>query len=85
MDTIVINLGDPQTRQVAFLLALSWGVGVAIVFSNLASDITSLLRSRKPKRKAVERRFIEPCAEALHAYEAGACTHCKAVQPDPSP
>lgn len=83
MDTIVIDLSDPKTLQVATLAAIAWGISVALVLYNIASDIVTLIRSRQPKRKAVERRFIEPCADDLHIFEDGACSRCKAVQPLP--
>ena len=66
------------------MLALAWGIGIGILIYNIAEDVFALIRSRKPKRRPVERRFIEPCAEGMHTYDEGTCTTCKAAEP-PSP
>lgn len=78
-----LDLADPQTRQIVTLLALAWGVGIGLIIYNIVDDVRALLGSRKPKKAAVERRFIEPCADGLHTYEEGVCTTCKAEEPTP--
>lgn len=76
---VVIDTSDLAVRQVIVAVTAAWGIGVLVVLYSLWVDISDALRSRKPKRAAIERRFIEPCGDGLHTYEDDGldCTTCK--------
>lgn len=76
--TITIDLTDPGTRQVLALAALCWGIALALVIYNIASD----LLSKRRERPRAERRYIEPCAPDLHDYaDDDVCRNCKTARP----
>lgn len=74
-----------MTRQIANVLALIWGIAVAMVIYNIASDLPGVLGTRTHKKAQPERRFIEPCAADMHTYddEGLACTTCKQAKEPP--
>lgn len=81
MESIVIDLSKPETRQMATWLSLAWGAAFGLTAYNVATDLREILSKRQPRKAQGERRFIEPCADSMHTYEEGVCAICKAEEP----
>jgi hypothetical protein len=78
-----IDLADPQVIKTLTLLALLWGVAVALVVYSIAADVVTMIRGRKPKRVVRERTYRGPCGAELHVYDEGAtsCSTCGTDRP----
>jgi len=70
----------PNERSALFAGALLWGVAVAITLYNIAADLIQMRREKnaRKRKRAPERRFVEPCAPDRHTLADGACTTCGA-------